>query len=612
MRKFIHYDVVIEYTSEEEKHSWQGSFLTPYSTWERVDIPFWNQIKAETMVHLQIEERDEVPSIFGQEQRTFSPMHIRRELLLALGTKSSSYALASTEIEVAHAFAGRNLLLQEVIGAWNQKQQDPPTAQEKAVKQYRTKLLVTLQRLYLEGFFDWHASIVWSQQHHYCRRCGYAQEKEAVSLLTYLKKFFVEEERLIQVKCDSCGKEDCYYCPRCLQLGRAKSCEPLLQWAEQTSIRKREVIFQWNGELSPAQQEASNQLVHFVHPQQRPLQNEESVSENKKKNEFLVWAVCGAGKTEILFQTIYQSLLQSQKILITSPRRDVILELAPRLQETFPNTIIRALHAESKEKFEAGELFLATTHQTLRFQDFFDLVIMDEEDAFPYHHDPMLPYAVHRAKKHSASIVYLTATPRQEMIRQVKEKKIDHVLIPERYHGKPLAVPVIQPLGKWRKLIQSKALITPILHYVTHLVQNQRYGYLFVPHVRDLELVQKYLQNTVIPYLQNREECYPKKLIVEVVHAEHPERTAIVQRFRDKQIDILITTTILERGITIPFSDVAVLGSDDPVFDTAALIQICGRVGRKLEDPIGMVWFFPEARSKSQEQCRKQIKDWNK
>lgn len=619
---FIHYHVEIEYTREEEEHSWQGHLLSPSCVWEKVDIPFWNGIKHRlidaSLIHVHLEKRDEVPSIFGLEQRTFSPIHTRRELLLSLGMKSSNYPLTNAEIEVAHAFAGRNLLLQEVIGAWNQKQQDPQTAQEKAVKQHRTKLLVTLQRLYLQGFFDWHASIAWSQSQLYCKRCGYAQEKEPSSFLTFLTKLFVEEERLIQVKCDSCGKEDCYYCPRCLQLGRAKACEPLLQWAEQTSVRKREVIFQWNGELSPAQQEASNQLVHFVHPKQTKLQNKESgigrgeSERDSHRNEFLVWAVCGAGKTEILFNTIYQSLLQSQKILITSPRRDVILELVPRLQETFPNTIIRTLHAESKEKYEAGELFLATTHQTLRFQDFFDLVIMDEEDAFPYHHDPMLPYAVHRAKKHSAAVVYLTATPRQEMILQVKEKKIEHVLIPERYHGKPLAVPVIQPLGEWRKLIQSKALITPLLHYLTHLVQQQRFGYLFVPHVRDLELVKRYLMNTVIPYLQTRKEHFPRQLIVEVVHAEHPDRTAIVQRFRDKQIDLLITTTILERGVTIPFSDVAVLGSDDSVFDTAALIQIAGRVGRKLEDPIGSVWYFPEARSDSQQRCIKQIKDWNK
>jgi competence protein ComFA len=336
-----------------------------------------------------------------------------------------------------------------------------------------------------------------------------------------------------------------------------------------------------------------------------------SFSREQAASEFLVWAVCGAGKSEIIFATIHQALQKGQKILLTSPRRDVIVELAPRLKTAFPMSRIRVLHGESDEKYGAGDLFLSTTHQTLRFQRYFDLVVVDEEDAFPYHYDKMLAYVVHRAKKKEGVVVYLTATPTPEMILRAQRKEIDHVLIPQRFHGHSLAVPIVQPVGKWRKLMAKKEVITELIQFITHLFKQERYGYLFVPHVKDLDLVQKYFRDVLIPYVQEKVNGFPAHWCIETVHSSHPQRTEIVQRFRDQEIRLLLTTTILERGVTIPYSDVAVLGSDDSVFNTSALIQMAGRVGRKAEDPVGHVWLFPEVRTDAQVNCIRMIREWN-
>ncbi|MEY8741167.1 helicase-related protein [Bacillales bacterium AN1005] len=61
---------------------------------------------------------------------------------------------------------------------------------------------------------------------------------------------------------------------------------------------------------------------------------------------------------------------------------------------------------------------------------------------------------------------------------------------------------------------------------------------------------------------------------------------------RNKEIKLLITTTILERGVTFPNIDVAVLGAEDAVFTASALIQIAGRAGRSVKNPFGDVAFF--------------------
>lgn len=60
---------------------------------------------------------------------------------------------------------------------------------------------------------------------------------------------------------------------------------------------------------------------------------------------------------------------------------------------------------------------------------------------------------------------------------------------------------------------------------------------------------------------------------------------------RKRQVQYLVTTTILERGVTFPGVQVVILGADDPVFTVAALVQIAGRVGRSPTAPTGTVLF---------------------
>src|SRR5690606_18043814 len=74
--------------------------------------------------------------------------------------------------------------------------------------------------------------------------------------------------------------------------------------------------------------------------------------------------------------------------------REVVLELAPRLGQAFPHVPTVALYGGVPERWAMAPLMVMTTHQSLRFRRLFDLLIVDEVDAFPYHHDPMLPRAV--------------------------------------------------------------------------------------------------------------------------------------------------------------------------------------------------------------------------
>jgi competence protein ComFA len=81
---------------------------------------------------------------------------------------------------------------------------------------------------------------------------------------------------------------------------------------------------------------------------------------------------------------------------------------------------------------------------------------------------------------------------------------------------------------------------------------------------------------------------------------------------RDEQINFLVTTSILERGVTFPEIDVLVLGADDAVFSTAALVQIAGRAGRSVSRPTGDVLFWVGSAAKNVTGAQQQIKFVNR
>lgn len=74
----------------------------------------------------------------------------------------------------------------------------------------------------------------------------------------------------------------------------------------------------------------------------------------------------------------------------------------------------------------------------------------------------------------------------------------------------------------------------------------------------------------------------------------------------------LLTTTILERGITISNVQVAVIGAESPVFTASALIQIAGRVGRNIQFPDGDVLYFHHGITTEMDEARAKILFYNK
>ena len=369
-----------------------------------------------------------------------------------------------------------------------------------------------------------------------------------------------------------------YYCPACINLGRVSTLAKFYHLPEPNQFEIPPTVLTWQGQLSPLQKMAAQEVAaSMAHHDHR-----------------LLWAVTGAGKTEMIFPGLAAAIKRGERLAIASPRVDVCLELYPRLQEAFANTKIALLHGRQPEQYHYRQLTICTTHQLLRFYQAFDNLIIDEVDAFPYASNEQLIYATHQAIKPTGGLLYLTATPGPALFKQIKKHQLEVSYLPLRYHGHLLPEIKVKRAGRWRHRL-PKSLIQWI---------KQRLGKLemliFVPHVADLAYVEAIF----------KEQIHQARFTT--VHAANPQRLEKVQAMRDHQYDFLITTTILERGVTFPKIDVAVHGADDQVFSASALVQIAGRVGRSSERPGGDVTFWVQEPAVNVKEAQRQIKQMNR
>lgn len=381
-----------------------------------------------------------------------------------------------------------------------------------------------------------------------------------------------------------CGKA-CAYCRNCIQMGKVTKCAQFYHLPEPNDFEQEEgELLAWPGTLSPQQQVASQTIIEAI----------------QQKQTRLLWAVTGSGKTEMLFEGIEYALQQKKRIGIASPRVDVCLELVPRLQAAFPTTPLALLYGGMEEPYTYTQLVLATTHQLFRFREAFDVLIIDEIDAFPFRRNASLEYAATKARKKEAAVIYLSATPSQKMQKKVKQKKLPATILPARYHGYALPVPKAKLCFNWRQRILKKPLKTTFGKALAQRLKDQRKCLIFVPNIQWLLKFEKVLR-----------KLYPK-LPFQAVSAADPLRKEKVEEMRQGKLQFLLTSTILERGVTFPNIDVLVIGAEDRIFTESALVQIAGRVGRASEYPTGEVLFFHHGQSKALKKAIKQIKQMNR
>lgn len=342
------------------------------------------------------------------------------------------------------------------------------------------------------------------------------------------------------------------YCLNCIGIGRSDSVTPLI--AAESAARKEDCEYKLHFELTEIQKEASGKVVEAV----------------RGKENLLLHAVTGAGKTEIIFEGIKYARANGLNVAVVSPRIDVVKELYLRLSDAFKNVRIDLMFAGVKVKFE-HHFTVCTVHQLYNFTEHFDCIIVDEFDAFPLAGDTRLQGAVHKALTSRGNIIIMTATPTRKMLKLAGGNVFQ---IARRYHGHDLAIPEIH-YANVRKAMEKRRLDAKLKELLEAVMMNGRKVLVFFPDIKMMHQVYQLMDGF----------CD-----AEAVYSGDDERYAKVQRMREGDIRILLTTTILERGVTFRDLDVIVVHTE--YFPADTLIQICGRVGRKPQDPTGNVHFL--------------------
>jgi competence protein ComFA len=298
-----------------------------------------------------------------------------------------------------------------------------------------------------------------------------------------------------------------------------------------------------------------------------------------RHRDVMVEAVCGAGKTELVMQTITDRLRQGHRVGVTVARRQVALQLAIRLRQAFEGVCVGVVCEGHRENLNAA-LIVCTTHQLYRYHNAFDLLVLDEPDAFPFHGDPVLQGFARLATR--GQTIYLTATPDKLLRQRVTQGRLVHLSLDRRPHGQPLPIPKI-----W---IVPDGLMS--LSVMGWLWRRQRPALVFVPSIeRGLRLSRW----TRCPF----------------VYANHPKLDDTVRLFSQRAVRVLITTTVLERGVTFAGIDVLVVWADHAVYTRSTLIQIAGRVGRDVKDPGGEVMFLCRSLSDGVKACVSDLRHAN-
>ena len=275
-------------------------------------------------------------------------------------------------------------------------------------------------------------------------------------------------------------------------------------------------------------------------------------------SDVLLHCVCGAGKTEIVVESISNYLKRGLKVAYAIARKEVVIELEKRFKMIFPKAKIVSVYGNHYDEL-TGDLIICTCHQLYRYHQTFDLLILDEVDAFPLKgNEALMNIALNSCK---GKVIFSTATI-DESLRNILSQR-DYKTV-ELY---------VRP--------SFKPLVSPKMFYLPKLLS---YVYLYI--------LMKNISNQCIIFVSNRKDCeylyriYRKLFSCTYVYSDLDERDENIKSFREKKFQFIFSTTVLERGITI--NDVSIIILDYlKIFDEANFVQMLGRIGRGINSKYG-------------------------
>ena len=303
---------------------------------------------------------------------------------------------------------------------------------------------------------------------------------------------------------------------------------------------------------------------------------DKNMEQDKSMNRLLQGDV-GSGKTVVAMISAYKAVKSGYQVAVLAPTAILAtqhLENFQKILEKFDircelliSGITKKKKTEILEKLQNGEIdILIGTHAMLEENVTFKnlgLVVTDEQHRFGVKQRTTIAQ-----KGENPDVLVMSATPIPRTLALILYGDLD--------------ISVIDELPPNRKKIETfavtKALEDRVNNFVKKQVDEGRQAYIVCPLVEESE--ENDLQSVISLYEKCKTEVFPNYRI-EYIHGKmkQKEKDDIMERFKNGEIDILISTTVIEVGVDVPNSSIMVI-EDAQRFGLAQLHQLRGRVGR--------------------------------
>lgn len=311
--------------------------------------------------------------------------------------------------------------------------------------------------------------------------------------------------------------------------------------------------------------------------QLRVLEEIDNDMESSKPMNRLLQGDVGSGKTIVALIAAYKCVKCGYQAAIMAPTAILAsqhLESFTQILNDFGircELLISGITKKKKEdileRLKQGQIdIIIGTHALLEENVIFKnlgLVVTDEQHRFGVRQRSIIT-----EKGDNPDVLVMTATPIPRTLALILYGDLD--------------ISIIDELPPNRKKIDTFAVTKGMEERVNNFIKQQisegRQAYIVCPLVEENEEINA---KSVLELAENYKNNVFKDYRVEYLHGKMKpkEKDAIMEEFKSGDIDILISTTVIEVGVNVPNSSIMVVENAER-FGLAQLHQLRGRVGR--------------------------------
>ena len=300
----------------------------------------------------------------------------------------------------------------------------------------------------------------------------------------------------------------------------------------------------------------------------------DDLTSNKRMNRLLQGDV-GSGKTIVSFIALYINYLGGYQGALMAPTEILARQHYNNLVKLLPNLKVGLLTGKLKAK-EKREIYgglldgsidvVIGTHalisEEVKYKNL-GLVITDEQHRFGVNQRSNL-----KNKGIMPDVLYMSATPIPRTYAITLFGDMDISSIKTKPAGRKEII----------SYLKKESEIKDVLTKMYEELKANHQVYVIAPLIEESEKIS--LEN--VKKLQDKMNlAFGKLYTIDVMHGKlsNKEKEDVMNRFKNNEVQILISTTVIEVGVDVPNATVMVV-FDSYRFGLSALHQIRGRVGR--------------------------------